>query len=246
MQVAGRHPDRVVGTEPYPVEQQRDHDPDVARIVRGQLRGERVRAGDRGHQFRPVLDRPRHDQLDGPAQPLLGRPGPQRHDHRLELVDAQRLQQVGRGGRITEPAQPLELPDRDQQFGLVVWVAVAGMAGGVRLRRPDRVRMRLDRQGRVGGEQLEQVRQADPELGHDGVAEQPRRVGGDGLRQRPAGQVGGRPVVRAQPQLGLGAVARHRAALDGGDRLPGTPRVGTDLPVQRLHVHAPRSMSGSR
>ncbi len=121
---------------------------------------------------------------------LLGA-GVQQVDVRLEGVHAEAVEECGGVQRVAEAAQAVELGEGADQFGLVVGVLVIAVRGGdgdaaallvlVTRLRLGPVGVDLEGQRGAGGEQLEQERQAGPELGDRGGAELALRVGVDDL-----------------------------------------------------------------
>ena len=161
---------------------------------------------------------------------------------RSEGGDAEGAEEGGRVGRGAQAGQDLERGQGAQQFGLgpVVDVVAGRVAGGQAslVLGPEADLglsaggMHLDGQGLLGGQHLEQEGQPGAEAGHAPRPELAVRVGGDDGVQGGPGRTGGGGRVGTQPQLGLGALSRDRAALQVGDPVPRAPRVGADYRLE--------------
>ena len=146
-----------------------------------------------------------------------------------------------------EPAQRLELGDRQRHLRLVVRVLVHVGAIGVQRARQRLVGVRLDAQRLRHGQHLGQERQIRAEGGVRHTAQELLRFRGDGLLQTHSralhdGRAGG---VRAHPQLGVRLRAIRRGA---GVALAERGHLGVtrDAPVVVLHRARQREHHGGR
>ncbi len=144
MDVARREVERLTGVQRDEIEQQRDRDAGIARILLGEppdqgtLRVERTRTGSRGgHDER--VEQPAGELFEqdphGVAEPVGS------GDHPPEHVDARRSSRIGRRGHqlaeqrigrgeLAEPAERLEaVPERDDELRLVEGVLVVAVRG---------------------------------------------------------------------------------------------------------------------
>ncbi len=258
MHLARRQVQRLAGVEGDPVEHERR---DRARVA-GVLLGEAHDGGVRARRRRPRREAFPHgvdggldvgaavgvvpclDQVrEGRADPVGGAVGPQGITDRVHEDAAQPVEQVEHRARRAEAGEAVELGERDDHLGLVLVVVegparVAGRQAEPVLPvepRPGEVRPRvhLQRQRPVGGEHLEQVRQAGAEpVGHPGPQGGdrlgPHEVGegaaGVGVR---AADVRRRARVGAEPQLG-GRAAVGLVTEQLGDEGGRAPVVGAD------------------
>jgi hypothetical protein len=179
---------------------------------------------------------------------------------RLEGVDAEGFEDLGRLGGNPEAAQSVERGERTDQFGFVVGVLVVAVRGvdgdpasflvGVPLLRLGEVRVDLERERCCGGEHLEEERQSRAELLHRRCAELGLGCGGEdvgqrlGLRRRAgflcAGDAGGRAGVGAHPQFGL-RFAGGLGAEEFRDGGHGTPGIGAHGVGEAVHGGSFRS-----
>ena len=254
MHVAGAEEDRLAGLEAHVVEQQGEHDADVAGEVGGH---ESHRPGNPGPFL--VSRAERRVGEDGADERCRVVEAQQRGERRAqaagtceqatqwrELGDVPRVEQAQRVLDRPEAAQCLERRERAEQLRLVVGVAVVALrcvardAGGVLGGEPGPrlldARVHLDRQRGLHGQHLEQERQARPEPCHGRCAEQPVGLGGEEcIERRAACRHGRRGVgVRAEPELGR-RFAVGRDAEQVRDRRPRAPRVVADHAVERDH-----------
>ncbi len=260
------HEHRLTGLQRHRVQQQRRDHTRVPRMVLRQQRDEAIHArGRRGAGRRPGtagLDH-RVDRL-GRRPQRGGDQGPERGAHAVRggVVHQQGVQPVGqrraqpvedhrRPARGAEAAQRGEAGQGDQHLGLVVRVAVgaqrrvqgdAGRAlGGEGLRRVLPGGVHLQRQRRLRGDHLEQVRQLPVEGTGHVRAEHPLTVRGDDRVQPSAvGRGRGGERMRSEPGLRPGP-AVGCTAQELRDRGGRSPAVVLGVAGELEQAHAPPS-----